>query len=367
MAFNIYDSKQGEYRAGNIAVTVIAAVFVVLRLLARWKKGLAIGIDDYAILISLVFLFADAAIHLTMVHYGMGLHAETQSAHNLVMIAKLLMTFECTYSVTIGLIKIAILLLYSRIFPTRSFLIATYILGGIAVAWSIAIVCVSIFQCTPIARTWNSALPGTCINLKGMFIGNAVPNIVTDIAILSLPVRAVWKLQAPLASRLSIIGLFLLGSFVVFCSIYRFTTLFEFDITNTSGTIGSSCTWSVIECAIGIVSACMPTLRPLIVIVSSKFASRGSSQKTTTTGNSRAVNRGAGTGASGSGNRSRHPAFRPTDEILGKNDVHMEVSQTGFDDDYGDEIPLHGIRVRRDVTWEESGGGEVRRPGTRDR
>ncbi|KAL4901153.1 hypothetical protein BDW74DRAFT_160449 [Aspergillus multicolor] len=359
MPSDIYASKQGEYRAGNIAVTVIAAVFVGLRFAARWKKGLSVGIDDWAILISLMFLFSDAAIHLTMVHYGMGLHAQTQSAHNLVMIAKLLMTFECTYSVTIGLIKIAILLLYSRLFPTRAFRIAVYILGGIAIAWSIAIVCVSIFQCTPIARTWDSSIPGTCINLKGMFIGNAVPNIITDIAILSLPVRVVWKLQAPLANRLSVIGLFMLGSFVVFCSIYRFTTLFEFDATNTSGTIGSSCTWSVIECAIGIVSACMPTLRPLVMMVSSKFASRDGygSRRNPTTKNSKGTNKG--TGASGSRQRTPNsPSFRPTDEILAKNDVHMDVSQSGLDD-YGDEVPLHSIRVRRDVTWEESGGNEL--------
>ncbi|KAL4944958.1 hypothetical protein BDV06DRAFT_219765 [Aspergillus oleicola] len=356
MPSNIYDSKQRGYLAGNIAVTVLAAVFVVLRLLARWKKDLSIGVDDYAILVSLVLLFADAAIHLTMVHYGMGLHAQTQPAHNLVMIAKLLMAFECTYSVTIAMIKIAILLLYSRIFPTRAFRIASYVLGGIAIAWSIAIVCVSIFQCTPVAKTWNSTLPGTCIDLRGMFIGNAVPNIITDIAILSLPVRVVWKLQAPLANRVSVIGLFMLGSFVVFCSIYRFTTLFEFDATNTSGTIGSSCTWSVIECAIGIVSACMPTLRPLVMMVSSKFASRDGSRRTQTTGNSKGTNKGTGAGGSRQG-RQISPAFRPTDEILANNDVHTDVSQSGLDDPYGDEIPLHSIRVRKDVTWEESGSG----------
>lgn len=33
-------------------------------------------------------------------------------------------------------------------------------------------------------------------HLKASFIGNAVPNVVTDILILSLPVRVVWRLYA---------------------------------------------------------------------------------------------------------------------------------------------------------------------------
>lgn len=51
---NIYESRQGEYRAGTISMTALGVVFVFLRFLARWKKGLRIGADDYVILLSLV-------------------------------------------------------------------------------------------------------------------------------------------------------------------------------------------------------------------------------------------------------------------------------------------------------------------------
>lgn len=129
------------------------------------------------------------------------------------------MAYECVYSLTVGVIKISILLMYARIFPTRGFYIAAIVLGAIATSWVIAIVCVSIFQCTPIAKTWDPTLPGTCINLKGSFIGNAVPNILTDIAILSLPVRVVWQLHSTLTLRLSVIALFLLGSLFVYPSL----------------------------------------------------------------------------------------------------------------------------------------------------
>ncbi|KAL4805509.1 hypothetical protein BDV18DRAFT_20449 [Aspergillus unguis] len=339
MAPNIHESRQGEFRAATIAMTVLAAVFVALRFLARWRKGLAIRIDDGMILVSLGFLFADAGFNLALVHYGMGLHSQTLPQENLVMIAKVLMAYECVYSVTLAIIKIAILLLYARIFPNRGFRIAAYVLGAIAISWAISIVCVSIFQCTPIAKSWNPTLPGTCINLKGSFIGNAVPNILTDVAILSLPVGVVWKLQAPLAHRLSVIGLFMLGSFVVFCSIYRFTTLFEFNPTDTAWTLGNACTWCVIECASGIISGCMPTLRPLFMMISSKFGSRGTSHKSEP--------------HSVGENKTPIPMFRPKNEALARSKVDMDVSHP--DDVYGDEVPLNTIRVRRDVVWQESG------------
>lgn len=105
--------------------------------------------------------------------------------------------------------------MYCRIFPTREIRIASMILGGISIAWSMSIILVSVFQCTPIARAWDTRIPGTCINLKGSFIGNAVPNVITDILILCLPVRVVWGLHASITHRLSVIGIFLLGSLFV--------------------------------------------------------------------------------------------------------------------------------------------------------
>jgi hypothetical protein len=51
---NLNENRQGQYRAGTISMTVLGAVFVGLRFLSRWKKGLSIGWDDYLMLVSLV-------------------------------------------------------------------------------------------------------------------------------------------------------------------------------------------------------------------------------------------------------------------------------------------------------------------------
>ena len=51
---DLHENRQGEYRAGTISMTVLGAVFVGLRFLSRWKKGLSVGWDDHLMLVSLV-------------------------------------------------------------------------------------------------------------------------------------------------------------------------------------------------------------------------------------------------------------------------------------------------------------------------
>jgi hypothetical protein len=135
----------------------------------------------------------------------------------------------------------------------------------------------------------------------------------------------------------------------VFTSAYRFSTLFEFEPADTPWTLAKACTWCLIECSSGIISACMPTLRPLFVMLSSKFSSSIGTRTRTT-------------GAQGSGLKSydvSSSALRPAGEVMGKQRVQLEVSQP--DDASGDEVPLNTIRVQRDVTWQETSCDSSRR------
>ena len=60
---------------------------------------------------------------------------------------------------------------------------------------------------------------------------------------------------------------------VLCASAYRFVTVMQFDVADTTGTLATACTWCVVEVASGIISACLPTLRPLMLLISSQFSS----------------------------------------------------------------------------------------------
>lgn len=48
------ESRQGNIRTMMIVFPILAACFVVLRFLARWKRGMRLGIDDWLLLIGMV-------------------------------------------------------------------------------------------------------------------------------------------------------------------------------------------------------------------------------------------------------------------------------------------------------------------------
>ncbi|CAJ0548577.1 Ff.00g021900.m01.CDS01 [Fusarium sp. VM40] len=209
----------------------------------------------------------------SVIHHGLGRHAKFVSTEDQIVFFKLLLAFECIYVTAVMLVKLALLQMYLRIFPSRRFRQISAIIAAVVIGWWISICAVSIFQCDPIKRAWLPWIDGTCINLKASFIGNAIPNIATDVAILCMPVKQILKLQVSLAQKLSLLVIFLLGSFVLFASIYRFTTIMQFDPTDTTWTLATACTWCVVEAACGTIALCLPTLRPLMLMVSSKFDS----------------------------------------------------------------------------------------------
>ncbi|KAL9115283.1 MAG: hypothetical protein Q9187_007339 [Circinaria calcarea] len=87
----------------------------------------------------------------------------------------------------------------------------------------------------------------------------AVPNILADITILCMPIRQVWKLQLDRRSKVALTFIFLLGSFVCVASIIRVTALFQIDNADPTSN------WSSLEFALAVVSASLPTLRPLVL------------------------------------------------------------------------------------------------------
>ncbi|KAH9204023.1 hypothetical protein DL95DRAFT_499094 [Leptodontidium sp. 2 PMI_412] len=345
-------TQQPHLKATNIAIIILAGLFVVLRFVARWKKGVHIGLDDYFIVLAFVII---------VIHFGLGLHSSGLQYNQL-----LLLSDECIYITTVAITKVSLLLMYVRIFPVRSMRISCWILGSLSVSWAVAIVLVCIFQCNPIAKTWDPTIPGYCINLKASFIGNAIPNILTDVAILTLPINQVWHLHTNLIQKLQLSVVFLLGSFVVFTSIYRFKTVFDFDPTDLSWTLATACTWCVVECCAGIISTCLPTLAPLLFLFSSNL--RGHWSKDSKTLKLSSLNAPAGlvtiggTGGKTSGPRQSvyeylSDELRPphdnetTWRIYGQTEGRAGNKESRQNS--GDEIPLRVIQKKTDIEWIE--------------
>lgn len=70
----------------------------------------------------------------------------------------------------------------------------------------------AIFTCTPIRKVWDpTVVGGTCIDIRSFFIGIAVPNVFTDLALLVIPLPYLWGLQVKLPQKIAVMFVFILG------------------------------------------------------------------------------------------------------------------------------------------------------------
>ena len=125
---------------------------------------------------------------------------------------RLLFWDELFYTACIALCKFSVLCFYNRTFAvSRQLRTALWVLGGVTMGWWISVTFVIIFQCHPIRAAWLPQVPGNCFNLYGFFVGQAVPNILTDFILLILPLPILWRLRIQLPQKIALVAVFLLG------------------------------------------------------------------------------------------------------------------------------------------------------------
>ena len=79
--------------------------------------------------------------------------------------------------------------------------------------WCLAHIITVIFSCQPIPYFWDRTIKGgKCINENNFSYGTSAANILTDIAVLVLPIPWLWRLQMKTEKKVAIAGIFLLGS-----------------------------------------------------------------------------------------------------------------------------------------------------------
>lgn len=143
---------------------------------------------------------------------GVGFHSSQIGHERDVMIAKLMLAAEVLYGLNLCWTKIGILLMYWRIFNQVSyFKPVSYVIGGLVLAWGIVVTFSSIFLCVPVQKSWDPTVPGHCLNVLVIWTANAASTILTDIAILVLPLPKVWRLQLRTVQKVALTFSFALG------------------------------------------------------------------------------------------------------------------------------------------------------------
>ncbi|KAL9046300.1 MAG: hypothetical protein Q9214_000831 [Letrouitia sp. 1 TL-2023] len=236
-----------------IALIVLCDLSVVLRFVSRKISKAGFGYDDYLAVAAMLLANGTAVCVLVeglAVSYDVGKHIKDARPDAVLLWHKVLYVYENFYAPAIATTKFSILFFYNRIFSIKNFRIILYAIGTTVMMWWIAMQFTVIFECAPIDLTWSPHKEGHCISLKKFFLGQAIPNIATDLILLLIPIPMIWNLQLPRSQRIALSGVFLLG-----------------------GTYFPVIMWSAVEPNVGVISACLPSHRPVFKIFIRKAVS----------------------------------------------------------------------------------------------
>ncbi|KAL6714744.1 hypothetical protein ACLMJK_008169 [Lecanora helva] len=229
MKEHVNDSRTTGMIVSSVVCGVAALLAVILRLVSRRLGHLHLAADDWWMILSLI------AIVSQLLYFG-----------------------------NVLTIKLSLLYLYARIFPQRWFRIVLVVFGLVLIAITIAAFAVVIFQCVPIKALWAPTTPARCVDFGRFALAMGVINIITDLAILTLPLPVVWRLRISRTKKVLISITFIVGCCAFVVCLVRLFFVLQYSSTNDP-------TWddilsgfiSTVELCVGIIAACVPTYKPL--------------------------------------------------------------------------------------------------------
>ncbi|KAI4091187.1 MAG: hypothetical protein LQ344_004300 [Seirophora lacunosa] len=225
-----------------------------------------------------------AALDFVEVHYGFGKHARFLTPHELRQFRKYTYGEWIQTFATLMWTKVSICLFLIRIPQSRAL--------KRPLQWAVAFLLLSnavltvmlIMQCQPLHAAWDDRVPGggRCLSLDakmGIVLAQAVISVVSDFAFAALPVFFLWRTQIDLKTK---IGLWLLmGLGVITGALCLVRTVINDQSFPDDESYGGivNWVWRLFEVSIGIIAACVPTLRPFYTWAMMKM--KGGSNNTT--------------------------------------------------------------------------------------
>nr|OQO20771.1 hypothetical protein B0A51_11898 [Rachicladosporium sp. CCFEE 5018] len=267
-------------------ILAVATLFVIFRMISRGAIVKRISPDDYLMLVAWLLTFGMTFAVCWGTRYGLGRHEEDVPDAWQSTLKKADYAFSVLYNPALMATKTSILMFYLTLSQTnRTFRWATIATLVVVNAGGLALTFLNIFQCRPVGAVFATPLPDNakCTDIVIIYLTSAPLNIITDLAILFLPMPILTGMRLPKKQKIILIITFSFGIFVAAVDVVRIAYLQEAsqtrlaEIQSESGGSGSSTQdtdfswyaslsfmWSVLEVNVGVCCACVPALKPLV-------------------------------------------------------------------------------------------------------
>jgi hypothetical protein len=244
----------------------LALITITLRVYTRLFLRKSFGLEDYMIIIGMIFSLGQAALMGWDLNHGLGRHFYTLTLDDVEIIFKT--TFALNLILVAGFtsIKVSILLLYKRtiqsdILSKRICQVLLIVVPVHAVAAAITFTCL----CSPIQYYWlKFKIPGKCLDLATNYLIQSCIFLVSDVILVFLPLIMLRHLMVPRRQKISLYLLLSMGGLAPICRILTIQGIIKLQHTPDQVWEGAvAVMWSVIEMNIAIICASASTLRPL--------------------------------------------------------------------------------------------------------
>ncbi|PYH44043.1 uncharacterized protein BP01DRAFT_343296 [Aspergillus saccharolyticus JOP 1030-1] len=218
-------SRQPAILGVVITMLILGNISVPMRFWAQWRIHKRILLEDYCLVVALVFANIVSAALLVAWYNGFGLHTWRVEMEDRTMghLRNILLSFWITAvfnGPSLFATKLALLFYYRRLFVIYQ--------RWIRIAWWSNLIYVSlwvvgsttfyIFQCLPANYYWERVDPsstithGACPHSTNIIGVPLILNILSDVTILLLPVITVSTLQMRMARKLGLAAVFSVGA-----------------------------------------------------------------------------------------------------------------------------------------------------------
>ncbi|KAF2622047.1 hypothetical protein BU25DRAFT_452307 [Macroventuria anomochaeta] len=264
--------KSETSRVANLVLSVISVACGLTRIVYKAIYSMAeLGWDDYTIILTLLAGVPSVVlIDRGALPNGLGRDVWTVPFDRITAFVRWLYVLEILYFFQMTLLKLTLLFFFLRIFPKT--IIRNLLKGTVVFTmfYGLTFVIVAVFQCQPINHYWTNwdkeHEDGQCINVNALAWSNAIVSIILDIWMLVLPLYEVFRLQLSWRKKISVAVMFLVGTFVTVVSCLRLQSLVTFAASsNPTWDQVEVVNWSNIEVNVGIICACLPTIRVILV------------------------------------------------------------------------------------------------------
>lgn len=265
-------------------VTVLISKLVVLRRLT-WNDSIistamvshghrSRGVDNARLIVDLQVFSIGFTIALNQqVSGGLGSRLSTLSDEQYEKFNKAGYAWNVLYIMAMALGKVSTLTLLLALSPNKTYRIPMLVLGGLIALWTVASVISSAFQCSmphPYLIT-----TGKCFGQVGFWDAVGVVDIVSDTALMTLPIWLVYNLQLPVQKKIAVCFAFSFRTLSIACAIWRMTQMHKFFDRGTDVTFES---WvptiaTILEVFFSIFAACVPHLRPFMESIQAGYLS----------------------------------------------------------------------------------------------